>query len=181
MNKKILKQIGVAFIIIASGCFLVTKYGSSSKDIVQEDVITDDFEDTYVDDNYEMPEDVDLNEEFEDRVESEKENQSNYSSETNNNSNNTSSYQGKNNNEDTPMSNNNSQNTNSKNDSVSQKTGVFQGFADDSFVEIKIGNEYSTYKVSSNVKSILSNKNIGDSVTFEYINENGQIVITSVK
>lgn len=59
-------------------------------------------------------------------------------------------------------------------------TGSFQGFADGNFIEVKIGDNYSVFKVSGNVKSKLENKNIGDSITFTYVTSAGQQLITSI-
>ena len=71
-----------------------------------------------------------------------------------------------------------------KDDEVSENaktvTGEFQGFADGNFIEVKIGNEYSVFKVSSSVKSKIESKNVGDSITFTYTASAGQQVITSV-
>ena len=59
-------------------------------------------------------------------------------------------------------------------------TGIYQGFADDNFVEIKIGDSYGVFKASGEIKSKISSKNIGDSITLTYIASGGQQIITSV-
>lgn len=65
--------------------------------------------------------------------------------------------------------------------STAQQTGIFQGFADNNFVEIKIGNSYVTYMVSNEAKKALSNKDIDSNITFVISEVNGQKVITDVK
>lgn len=65
--------------------------------------------------------------------------------------------------------------------SVTQKTGSFQGFADNNFIEVKIGNDYTTYMVSADAKKALSNKAIDSNITFTVSEVNGQKVITNVK
>lgn len=64
----------------------------------------------------------------------------------------------------------------------SQKTvtGEFQGFADSSVIEVKIGNNYDAFKVSGDVKTKLESKNVGQTITFTYIASAGQKVITSI-
>lgn len=59
-------------------------------------------------------------------------------------------------------------------------TGEFQGFADGNFIEIKIGDEYSVFRVSSDVTSKLESKKIGDVISFTYVASAGQQVITSI-
>lgn len=59
-------------------------------------------------------------------------------------------------------------------------TGEFQGFADGNFIEVKIGNEYSVFRVSNDVKSKIESKKIGDVISFTYVASAGQQVITSV-
>lgn len=59
-------------------------------------------------------------------------------------------------------------------------TGEFQGFADGNFIEVKIGNEYSVFRVSNDVKSKIESKKIGDTISFTYVASAGQQVITSV-
>lgn len=155
------------------GC---NKTENTSEEVNQLEVQEDDLDYTYIDDNYEMPEDVDLNEEFEDRVESNKNNQSN-SNDKDDNSDNDDIKEETNSN----TTNNSNSNNNESQVTVTEKTGIFQGFADDNFVEIKVGNEYSTYRVSTDAKNSLSNKNLGDSVTFEFTKQNGQLFIVSAK
>ena len=65
--------------------------------------------------------------------------------------------------------------------STTQKTGSFQGFADSNFIEVKIGDDYATYMVSSDAKKALSNKDIDSNITFTLSEVNGQKIITSVK
>lgn len=174
MNKKLLTKKGIALMAIAClgfGIVGCNKSDNNSEEVTQSEVQNEEVEDTYVDDNYEMPEDVDLNKEFEDRVEAEKNNQSN-----------TSSDNSEDNVKEEEQNNDSNANTNDNNQvEVTEKTGVFQGFADDNFVEMKVGNEYSTYRVSSDAKKSLSGKNLGDSVTFEFTKKNGQLFIISAK
>jgi hypothetical protein len=62
-------------------------------------------------------------------------------------------------------------------------TGEFCGFADDSSVEVKINGNYRVLKVEGSIKDILDTKNIGDTITFSYV-DNGSSYsgqITSVK
>ena len=182
MNKKFLAKTGLALIVIASlgfGAVGCNKSDKSPDNTIESEVQDNELEDTYLDDNYEMPEDVDLNKEFENRVESEKNNQSNNHNKDNNSngSNNVENTTEENENKNDNVNNDNSSNQTNTN----KKTGIFQGFADDNFIEVKIGNEYATYRVSSEAKSVLSNKSLGDSITFEFTKENGQLFITSVK
>lgn len=185
MNKKFLMKTGIALVVIASlgfGAVGCNKSDNKSDTTIESEVPEDELENTYLDDNYEMPEDVDLNEEFENRVESDKNNQSNNSDDSYKDNSSNTSNNPENTNEEKEDKNDGDNNESSSNQTnVSKKTGVFQGFADDNFVEMKIGNEYATYRVSSEAKSMLSNKNLGDSVTFEFTKENGQLLITSVK
>ena len=71
-----------------------------------------------------------------------------------------------------------------KNDEVSQNsktvTGIYQGFADGNFIEVKIGDEYGVFKVPNDMKSKVEAKDLGDSLTFTYVSSAGQQVITSV-
>lgn len=60
-------------------------------------------------------------------------------------------------------------------------SGEFQGFADSSFVEIKVGDNYDMYRVTDGIKSKLSSKTVGQTITFTYIESAGQNVITDVK
>lgn len=191
MNKKFLMKTGIALIVVASLGFVMIKNNKTDKlpeNNVELEVEDNELENTYLDDNYEMPDDVDLNEEFENRVESEKNNQSDDSSQKNDS--NTSSNTGNSSaeedndedNKDNEEDNKDNEDENSSSEiNTNKKTGLFQGFADDNSVEIKIGNEYATYRVSSQAKSTLSNKNLGESITFEFTKENGQLIITSVK
>ena len=184
MNKKFSMKTGIALIVIASLGFGVVGCNKSDKlpdNAIESEVKDNELEDTYLDDNYEMSEDVDLNEEFENRVESEKNNQSNNSNDSHKDDNSNTSNNTENSSEEKEENNTNTNNSNDNQANVNKKTGVFQGFADDNFVEMKIGNEYATYRVSSEAKSVLSNKDLGDSVTFEFTKENGQLFITSVK
>lgn len=60
-------------------------------------------------------------------------------------------------------------------------TGQFQGFADGNFIEMKIGNSYSVFKVSGDVKSKLNSKKVGDTISFTYVASAGQQLITAIK
>lgn len=59
-------------------------------------------------------------------------------------------------------------------------SGEYQGFADGNFVEIKVGDTYNVYKVSDDIKSKLNSKNVGQTITFRYVESGGQRIITSV-
>lgn len=59
-------------------------------------------------------------------------------------------------------------------------TGEFQGFADGSVIEVKIGNTYDVFRVSDEMKSKLESKKIGQTITFTYVASAGQQVITSI-
>lgn len=56
--------------------------------------------------------------------------------------------------------------------------GIFEGFADDNFVEIRNNNNYNVFKVEDEeIKNILRNKDIGTEINFKYIeNENSKII-----
>src|SRR5699024_9990718 len=73
--------------------------------------------------------------------------------------------------------NNKEENVNTESKTV---TGIYQGFADDNFVEIKIGDYYGVFKASGEIKSKISSKNIGDSITLTYVASGAQQIITSV-
>lgn len=73
--------------------------------------------------------------------------------------------------------NNKEENVNTESKTV---TGIYQGFADDNFVEIKIGDSYGVFKASGEIKSKISSKNIGDSITLTYVASGAQQIITSV-
>lgn len=149
---------------------------NNQEEVTQSEVQENELEHNYIDDNYEMPEDIDLNEEFEDRVESNKNNAT--SSDNNKDTENNKDNNANTNNNSTDNNNNNNSSTNS---STTTKKASFEGFADDNFIEVKVGNDYATYRVSSEAKNVLSNKNIGDSITIELKEENGQLVINTVK
>lgn len=180
MNKKFLMKSGIALIVIASLGFAIIKINKSN-DIpeanVELEVEDNDLENTYIEDNYEMPEDEDLNEEFSNRVENVTNNEQDKEEIKNEEDNDNKSDK----NDNINKVDNDNESDNSSVNISNKKTGSFQGFADDNFVEIKVGDEYATYRVSSSAKKTLSNMDINDSITFEFVNENGQLVITSVK
>lgn len=184
MNKQFLAKVGIVALVVGSIGFLVLNK-DKGEDVSANNapVIEEDFEDTYIDDGYGDLEDVDLNEEFEDKVESNKGNEDYSDSNSSKPSDKT---------EETTKPDKSEEESDKKEDVDSnedkenakpstEKNGVFQGFADSSFVEIKIGDEYRTFRVSSDAKKALSNKNIGDNISFEVTEDNGQSVITTVK
>lgn len=59
-------------------------------------------------------------------------------------------------------------------------SGQFEGFADGSFIEVKLGNTYDVFKVTDAVKSKLQSKSIGQNISFTYVSSAGQKVITSI-
>lgn len=67
------------------------------------------------------------------------------------------------------------------NSTVKTSSGIFQGFADGNFIEVKIGGSYQVFKLSSDVKSKVQSKQIGDVISFTYISSGGQQLITSVE
>lgn len=81
---------------------------------------------------------------------------------------------------DTEDSNKTSSNQVDSNKEGNSTSGEYQGFADDNFVEIKVGDAYGVYKVSGDIKTKLNSKNIGQTINFTYIESAGQRVITSI-
>lgn len=81
---------------------------------------------------------------------------------------------------DTEDSNKTSSNQVDSNKEGNSTSGEYQGFADDNFVEIKVGDTYGVYKVSGDIKTKLNSKNIGQTINFTYIESAGQRVITSI-
>ena len=165
MARGFLKKVGIPVLALVCVGGIVLKYNSINDNNVEASVdsevnVNDELENTYIDDGYETPSEEELEDiqnKKEDIVEESVEDE--YTSEK-------------------VESENNKENETSK---VVEKTGVFQGFADSNFIEVKLGNEYVTYQVSSEVKDALSKKNIEDSITFTISNVNGRYVITSVK
>lgn len=165
MARGFLKKVGIPVLALACVGGIVLKYNSINDNNVEASVdsevnVNDELENTYIDDGYETPSEEELEDiqnKKEDIVEESVEDE--YTSEK-------------------VESENNKENETSK---VVEKTGVFQGFADSNFIEVKLGNEYVTYQVSSEAKDTLSKKNIEDSITFTISNVNGRHVITSVK
>lgn len=165
MARGFLKKVGIPVLALVCVGGIVLKYNSINDNNVDASVdsevnVNDELENTYIDDGYETPskEELDgIQNIEEDIVEESVEDE--YTSEK-------------------VESENNKENETSK---VVEKTGVFQGFADSNFIEVKLGNEYVTYQVSSEVKDALSKKNIEDSITFTISNVNGRYIITSVK
>lgn len=162
MAKGFLKKFGIPVLALACVGGIVLKYNSTNDNNVEASIdlevnSNDELENTYIDDGYGTPSEEEL--EYTQDIE-----------------------------EDTikedivEESTENKTTTEKVEDSkVVEKTGVFQGFADSNFVEVKLGNEYVTYQVSSEAKEALSKKNIEDSITFTISNINGRDVITGVK
>lgn len=177
MSRKLLEKKGILLLVLVSLSIGMVGCNKSKVDTdtsIQSEIQNDETIEDAIDNDYEMPDDVDLNEEFENRVESEKNNSSNSTNSTNTSDSNSVVDEEKSDKEDSQSSNDNTLD-------VTEKTGLFQGFADDNSVEVQIGSEYATYRVSSTAKSSLSNKNIGDSIVFGLKSENGQLVISFVK
>lgn len=188
MNRQLLSKIGIGLIVVAS-IGLVGCSGNKDKDLSQNEnqtTIEEDFEDTVIDDGYDDVEDEDLNDEFKEKVEStnstNKKDEATSNDKKDDNTNKTEDKKDDNKEDNKEDSNKKEEESSKPDDSTSnKKDAIFQGFADSNFIEVKIGNQYSTYKVSAEAKKVLDGKNIGDSISFEYKDENGQSVITSVK
>ena len=181
MNGKTLAKIGIVVLVVGAIGFVVYKGVNKDNPENETPVVEEQYEDTYIDDGYGDVEDVDLNKEFEDRIETDKEVSENNSSDKKDETTSTNDSEKDEVSKDessTDKEDSNDKETESK-PSKSQ-SAVFQGFADSSFVEMKIGNEYKTYRVSPDAKPSLSGKNIGDNVTFKFIEENGQLTIVEV-
>lgn len=191
MNRQFLSKIGIGLVVVAS-IGLVGCSGNKDKDLVQDEnqtAIEEDFEDTYIDDGYDDVEDEDLNDEFKEKVESSnsnnKKDESTSSNKKDDSANKTENNKDENKedekNKEDEEDNKDTESSKPDNSTSNKKDAVFQGFADSNFIEVKIGNQYSTYKVSPEAKKVLDGKNIGDSISFEYKEENGQSVIIAVK
>ena len=71
--------------------------------------------------------------------------------------------------------------SNDKNASYTEtSSGTFQGFADGNFIEVKVGDSYQVFKLSSDVKSKAQSKQVGDTIYFTYTASGGQQVITAL-
>lgn len=165
---------GVIIVGLVFGGIYMNK--TKNNENINENNVSEDI--TYNDmynDNYDYVEDVDLNNEFENAVNEDNNDESSSNTEDATIDDSTEEEDGSVKEEDSSIKNESSSST------TNNATGVFQGFADSNFVEIKVGNDYATYRVSSEAKKSLSNKEFGDNITFEFKEENGQLIITSVK
>ena len=172
MSKNFLKKVGISLIVLACVGGIVLKSNLTNENNVDANTSietnnNDELENTYIDDGYEAPseEDLEYSQEVEENIINEDV---------------VEEIENKNTTEKVDTDNNNNGN---KEDSlkVTEKTGLFQGFADSNFVEVKIGDEYFVYQVSSTVKDALSKKNIDDTITFNVSTVNGQSTITDIK
>lgn len=182
MNKKKLTIITVSIAILGILCAFAFANKSKDNELPQEEIFTEDtvVDDSIISDPTDIIEDVTVDENPEDNNTTNKNNETDSSNTTDSIT--SDSNSGSSNSNDNSSANTSKPSTNSNSSSTSKKSnGVFQGFADDSFVELKVGDSYNTYKVSSEAKEILSSKNIGDSIEFQYIQENGQTIITIAK
>ena len=164
MNKSLVTKIALGLVIVAIPAFMF--FSSKDKGVEQppeisqeesQDASEDLYEDTFENsDNEELEESEDVNTDIiDDSIANEENNQKP---------------------EEKPEED-------KKEDSATEsktETAVFQGFADGSFIEMKIGDTYGVFKVSGDVKSKMESKNIGDTVTFTYVASGGQQIITSV-
>lgn len=188
MNKSFLLKVGVLALITSIGLVVVNlrPKDDTPNSVIEMEVEENelDSENTYNEFDYEAE---DVENEFEYKNEDENSTESNNTSNINNVGNNkpaTENTESSSTNVDNSNSSSNTGNSSQNSSSTSNssaKTGSFEGFADDNFVEVKIGNDYATYRVSTEAKNVLSGKNIGDSISFEITTSNGQSIITSVK
>lgn len=178
MNGKTLAKIGIVVLVVGAIGFVVFKNVNKDKAPETPTITEEKYEDTYIDDGYGDVEDVDLNEEFEDRVETDKEVSKDESTDKEDDA--TEKEEDLNKDDEEKEDSAETEDKEESTKPAQSQSAVFQGFADDSFVEMKIGDEYRTYRVSPGVKPSLSNKNIGDNVSFKFVEENGQLTIVEV-
>ncbi len=71
-------------------------------------------------------------------------------------------------------------NLNQKNKEEIEKKGIYEGYADSIYIEINVDGAYDIYRISDQAKDALANKKIGESITFKYLKQGNENVITSV-